>query len=128
MSQLGCDNCWSSDAAKAWAAVTRIPIEEYLVDESHYIVSIRKCPSCAQRYLQVTTETVDWHDGEDPVHRTILPIDDAERATLTTNGPPDTSVLEAVGAGKRSLEYDWPKGQEKSGTYWGTGLLVGPHD
>ncbi|HEU4872420.1 MAG TPA: hypothetical protein VFT44_04910 [Pyrinomonadaceae bacterium] len=39
------------------------------------------CPSCSQRYLQVTTETVDWKDGEDPIFRTIIPIDDEERAS-----------------------------------------------
>ena len=100
MSQCGCDKCWSSEASKAWKAVTSIPIEEYLIDESHYIVSIRNCPSCSQRYLQVTTETVDWKDGEDPIFRTIIPIDDEERASLTANSPPKTSVLEAIGPGR----------------------------
>ena len=84
MSQCGCDKCWASEASKAWKAVTSIPIEEYLIDESHYIVSIRNCPSCSQRYLQVTTETVDWTDGEDPIFRTIIPIDDEERAIFQT--------------------------------------------
>lgn len=93
MSQCGCDKCWSSEASKAWKAVTSIPIEEYLIDESHYIVSIRSCPSCSQRYLQVTTETIDWKDGEDPIFRTIIPIDDEERANLIANSPPETSVL-----------------------------------
>ena len=127
MSQCGCDKCWSSEASKAWKAVTSIPIEEYLIDESHYIVSIRNCPSCSQRYLQVTTETVDWKDGEDPIFRTIIPIDDEERASLTANRPPKTSVLEAIGPGRRSLKYAWQKGEEPS-TYWGAGVHVGLHD
>ncbi len=127
MSQFGCDRCWSSEASVAWQAVTDIPIEMFLIDESHYIVSIRACPSCSQRYLQVTTEIIDWTDGEDPVHRTIIPIDNAERARLTIGKAPDTSVIEAVGAGRRSLNHDWPKGQDPS-TYWGTGVHVGPHD
>ena len=127
MSQCGCDKCWSSEASKAWKAVTSIPIEEYLIDESHYIVSIRNCPSCSQRYLQVTTETVDWKDGEDPIFRTIIPIDDEERASLTANSPPKTSVLEAIGPRRRSLKYAWQKGEEPT-TYWGTGVHVGLHD
>jgi len=127
MSQYGCDKCWSSEASKAWQAVTRTPIEEYLIDESHYIVSIRSCPSCSQRYLQVTTETVDWTDGEDPIFRTIIPIDDEERAILTATSPPKTSVLEAIGPARRSLKYAWQKGEEPS-TYWGAGVQVGLHD
>ena len=127
MSQFGCGKCWSSEASDAWKAVTSIPIEVHLIDESHYIVSVRACPSCSQRYLQVTTELVDWEGGEDPIYRTIIPIDNAERARLTTSKPLDTSVIEAVGEGRRSLKYDWPKGQGAS-IYWGTGVRVGVHD
>jgi hypothetical protein len=112
MSQCGCDKCWSSDASKAWKAVTSIPIEEYLIDESHYIVSIRSCPACSQRYLQVTTETVDWKDGEDPIFRTIIPIDDEERASLIANSPPKTSVLEAISPG--SAHSSTPGKREKN--------------
>ena len=127
MSQSGCDKCWSSEASKAWEAVTSIPIEEYLIDESHYIVSIRSCPSCSQRFLQVTTETIDWEDGEDPICRTIIPIDDKERASLIANSPPTTRVLEAISPERRSLKYTWPKGEEP-GTFWGAGVQVGLHD
>jgi len=127
MDQFGCDECWPSDAAKAWEAVRTISIEKHLIDESHYIVSIRRCPSCLQRYLQVTTETIDWQDGEDPIFRTIIPIDEEEHARLTIESPPDTRVLESVGQGRRSLRYDWLKGQEPS-MYWSSGVCVGVHD
>ena len=105
----GCKECWSSEASEAWRAVTSIPIHAYLIDESHYIVSIRLCPSCSQHYLQVTTETVDWKDGEDPIYRTIIPINDAERAELTSRKPLDTDVIEGVGVGTQSLKFSWPK-------------------
>jgi len=97
MSEYGCEKCWSSEASEAWRAVTSIPIEAYLIDESHYIVSIRLCPSCSQHYLQVTTETVDWKDGEDPIYRTIIPIDNAERIELTSSKRLDANVIERVG-------------------------------
>ncbi|HRK57316.1 MAG TPA: hypothetical protein PLQ67_07320 [Burkholderiaceae bacterium] len=123
----GCDRCWSSQAPQAWEAVSSLPIESFLIDEPHVIVSIRACPACAQRYLQVTTETIDWQGGEDPVDRTIIPIDDGEHAQLITSKPLDARVIEAVGSAKRSLRYHWPKGQSPS-HYWGVGLRVGPHD
>jgi hypothetical protein len=127
MSEYGCKACWSSEASEAWRAVTSIPIQTYLIDESHYIVSIRRCASCSQHYLQVTTETVDWNDGEDPIHRTIIPIDDAERTELTSSKRLDADVIEGVGVGRQSLKFGWPKNQE-SRTYWGTGVRVGVHD
>lgn len=123
----GCNKCWSSEAGEAWRAVTSALIETFLIDEPHYIVSIRACTSCAQRYLQVTTETVDFEDGEDPIHRTLIPIDDAERAALMASKPLSTSVIEAIGVGRRSLRYDWPKGKEPSAS-WGAGVQVGEHD
>ena len=126
-SKYGCEKCWSSDASEAWSAVTSIPIQTYLIDESHYIVSIRVCPACSQHYLQVTTETVDWQDGEDPIYRTIIPIDDAERTELTSNKRLDANVIESVGVGRESLKFDWPKNQKPS-TYWDTGVRVGVHD
>jgi hypothetical protein len=127
MSEYGCEECWSSEAAEAWRAVRSIPIQAHLIDESHYIVSIRVCPSCSQHYLQVTTETVDWKDGEDPIYRTIIPIDDAERTELTSSKRLDANVIEGVGVGRQSLKFDWPKNQEPS-TYWSTGVRVGLHD
>jgi len=127
MSEYGCEECWSSEASAAWRAVTSIPIQAYLIDESHYIVSIRVCPSCSQHYLQVTTETVDWKDGEDPIYRTIIPIDDAERTKLTSRECLDADVIESVGVGRQSLKFGWLKNQEPS-TYWGTGVRVGVHD
>jgi hypothetical protein len=127
MSEYGCEECWSSEAAEAWRAVRSIPIQAHLIDESHYIVSIRLCPSCSQHYLQVTTETVDWKDGEDPIYRTIIPIYDAERTELTSSKRLDANVIEGVGVGRQSLKFDWPKNQEPS-TYWSTGVRVGLHD
>ncbi|HEY0763293.1 MAG TPA: hypothetical protein VGD61_13065 [Pyrinomonadaceae bacterium] len=127
MSEYGCKKCWSSEASEAWKAVTSIPIQAYLIDESHYIVSIRACPSCSQHYLQVTSETVDWKDGEDPIYRTIMPIDDAERTELTASKYVDANVIEGVGVGRQSLRFDCPKNQEPS-TYWVTGIRVGIHD
>ena len=127
MSEYGCNECWSSQASEAWRSVTSIPIQVHLIDESHYIVSLRVCPSCSQHYLQVTTETVDWKDGEDPIYRTIIPIEIAECAELTSSKRLDANVIEGVGVGRQSLRFDCRKNQEPS-TYWVTGIRVGIHD
>jgi len=107
--------------------VRATPIQAKLIDEAHFIVSIRACPKCRQHYLQVTTETVDWQDGEDPIHRTVIPLDPEERDRLQLRRPLDAGTLEGVGIGRRSLQYDWPKGQGAS-TSWSVGVHIGPHD
>ena len=84
-------------------------------------------PVLLSALLQVTTETVDWEDGEDPIYRTIMPIDDAERTELTSSKRLDANVIEGVGVGRQSLKFDWPKNQEPS-NYWDTGVRVGVHD
>ncbi|HXS01185.1 MAG TPA: hypothetical protein VN724_11490 [Pyrinomonadaceae bacterium] len=70
---------------------------------------------------------MDWKDGEDPIYRTIIPIDDAERTDLTSRECLDADVIESVGVGRQSLKFGWLKNQEPS-TYWGTGVRVGVHD
>ena len=127
MSQIGCDRCWAPEASKAWDVIKNVPIEARLIDESHFIVQIRSCPSCSQSYLQVTTEVVDWQDGEDPVSRTVIPIDDEERARLIAAQPLGDETIEGIGAGRQSLRYDWPKGKEPT-LFWGAGVRVGIHD
>lgn len=114
---VGCAQCWSESAEIAYRAVTRTDIEHYLIDDSHYIVSLRRCAACAQHYLQVTTETVDWLDGDDPVHRVFTPLTLAECDGLRAMGTPSPAVLQALAGTKDSLHFDWPKGQDPS-TFW----------
>ena len=123
----GCASCWALDAADAWAAFGSTSINHYLADESHFIVSIRACPECGQLYVLVTTEMIDWKDGNDPIHRIALPISDVERATLEAAEPFCNDVLESVGVDRRALNFDWPN-DDDAVTYWGKGILVRPHD
>ncbi len=117
--------CWSEDAPVAWERVKQASIEKYLVDEAHFIVSIRKCAACAQFFLQVTIERVDWQDGEDPIQRTVMPMSGAEGVELLRQCPPSETAIEAVGIDRCALRYDWLKG-EKPIVRWSTGLRVLP--
>lgn len=125
--KVGCQSCWAEEAAVAWQRVLRVPIEGYLIDQSHYIVSIRNCSDCAQIYLQVMTETVDWQDGDDPSYRTVVPITGEDRAYLVFMSPPPKQMMEAMCRGRKSLQCDSPKGAEST-VFWGEGLRIGPHD
>ena len=127
VTDFGCSECRPSDAAAAWEAIIKIPINSRVIDESHFIVSIRECASCDQNYLQITTETIDWEDGEDPVYRTVIPITDAEKHNLLDSNPVYEADLESIGTDRRSLKFDWPKGKPQN-IYWGIGVTIGIHD
>jgi len=122
---FGCDSCWPESAEAAWKGFRAMANELRLVDESHYIVSIRSCRNCEQRFLSMFTETVDWADGEDPQYRTILPLTEEETADLSQ---PDTKlVLQELGPDRRSLFRDFPKGADPL-VWWGTGMRITPRD
>ena len=127
METFGCGRCWPASADDAWAAKRSSEIKTSLIDDSHYIVSIWICPTCAQHFLSITTEMVDWDAGEDPIYRTFMPITQSELATLMERGPPTEAALNAVGPGRRCLKYDHPKDHPPS-VYWSSGVLVGAHD
>jgi hypothetical protein len=99
-----------------------------LVDESHYIVSVRVCPSCGQEFLRVFTERIDWEGGEDPQRITVLPITHDEALALIAQGEHvNEAQLSQMGRDRRFLEFDWPS-REPMRIRYTTGPLVARHD
>lgn len=91
-------------------------------------MQILACGSCQQHFLSVFTETIDWADGDDPQHWSVLPLTEAEQRTLCQRGPaPSETTLHALAPSRRSLHRDHPKAAAPH-TAWGTGVRVGPHD
>ena len=98
-----------------------------LIDESHFHVMILACAHCAQRFVSIFAETIDWADGEDPQYWTLLPITGAEAADLTEQRNLLTeSELYAL-PGRRCLRRDYPKAAAPR-TFWAEGVIIGPHD
>jgi hypothetical protein len=125
---FGCERCWPSSADTAWEARRALAREAELIDESHFHVMVLACSSCAQHFVSVFTETIDWADGEDPQYWTLLPITDAEAAELVQRGGSVTEAqLNALAPERRCLRHDYPKAAVPR-TSWGTGIWVGPHD
>jgi hypothetical protein len=126
--EFGCDLCWPADARAAWGARDGLSRLKELIDESHFIVTILACPRCAQRYVSIFTEMIDWEAGNDPQYWTLLPITEGEAEGLIQQGaPPNEMSLNALGRERRSLLRDHPK-DEPPRVFWGSGILVGPHD
>ena len=124
--QQGCTECWPESADAAWEFRPQLVAEADLVDESHFYVTIRRCPRCSQRFMSVFAELIDWVAGEDPQYWSQIALTQAEAEYLVGFGIVD-DTLRSVGPGRRCLRHDHPK-SEPARSYWVTGLRIGPHD
>ncbi len=125
---FGCKRCWPSIAEAAWEARKGLAHVAELIDESHFHVMILACPSCAQRFVSIFTESIDRKAGDDPQYWTLLPISEGEASDLVQHQDSLTeATLNALGHGRRCLRRDHPKGIEPR-TFWGTGIAVNQHD
>lgn len=125
--RFGCETCWPSDATQAWEARAGLQRVSDLIAESHFHVMILRCPECAQDFLSVFTELVDWVDGDDPQHWELLPITSTEAQDLIGRRRVlDEADLDRLGPGRRCLQRDYPKASKPRCT-WTLGLIVGPH-
>jgi hypothetical protein len=125
---FGCERCWPPTADAAWEARGGLTHAAELIDDSHFHVMILACPSCAQRFVSIFTESIDWEDGDDPQCWMLLPITEAEAVDLVQRRDSLTETkLNTLGPGRHCLRRDHPKDTEPR-IFWGTGISVGPHD
>jgi hypothetical protein len=115
--------CWPSNADAAWKARTLLEREADLIDEPHFHVMILACRVCAQRFVSVFTETIDWKDGDDAQSWSLIPITGEEKVRLSA--APSEAELERLVPGRRCLELDHPTG-ESARTSWTFGLTLRP--
>ncbi|HLF00432.1 MAG TPA: hypothetical protein VI547_00505 [Anaerolineales bacterium] len=125
---FGCEHCWPVTPDAAWEARRALVLEADLIDESHFHVMILVCRSCAQRFVSVFTETIDWADSDDPQSWALLPITGAEAAELVQQrGSVTETQLIVLGPERRCLRRDYPKAAAPR-AFWGAGLRIPPHD
>jgi hypothetical protein len=121
---FGCQHCWPSDPDAAWKARRLLEKEVDLIDESHFHVMILVCRACAQRFISVFTEMIDWEKGDDAQSWSLFPITDEERVRLS--GAPSEAELEQLAPGRRCLEHDHPTAA-RARTSWKYWVRVGSH-
>jgi hypothetical protein len=120
---FGCGHCWPPAAEAAWEARGALTHVRDLADGMHFHVMILTCPHCAQRFVSVFTEEIDWQDGDDSQYWTLLPITGTEALDLQKHDVLLEKKLNALGRGRRSLRRDYPKGTEPR-IFWGTGIFL----
>lgn len=122
---MGCSYCYGDDPDKTWAYCKQgLIIDQYLRDDSHFIVTVRRCAECSQRFIWILTEFIDWQGGDDAQYRTVVPVT-AEEARKVAERVIDVDVefLEALGNTRRYLQADWPTGEREERVKWSTGKL-----
>lgn len=125
---FGCECCCGATAEALWGNLRNFARPHILIDQSHLIVSIRVCPACGQRWLQVFTELMDFEKGDDSQAWCVAPITAEESDSLVRQGEnlalPDAVALSE---GRRYLRVVHPRGQERS-VSWATGAMpLFPH-
>jgi len=125
---FGCEQCWPPSSDAAWQARSTLTSAAELIDESHFHVMILACPACAQRFVSIFTEMIDWANGDDAQYWQLMPITEIEAGNLIAQKDSlNETILDALGAGRRSLHRDYPSGKEPE-IIWRTGISVGWHD
>ncbi|WP_199807857.1 hypothetical protein [Streptomyces sp. NRRL S-350] len=120
MAEFGCAKCYGEDAQAVWRGQhDGFEREAEVVDESHFSVDVRRCRACAQRFVWIFSESVDWMGGDDAQYVTVMPLTAAEAGGLVagTLRPLD---LGALGRDRRHLDHDWPTGGP-AGLRWNSG-------
>ncbi|MEO0424700.1 MAG: hypothetical protein AAF184_20350 [Pseudomonadota bacterium] len=126
---FGCEVCLPDDVEAAAACWPKVPVTHALIAESHFSVKLRRCERCAQQFVSVFTEQIDWENGEDPQRSCAMPIDELDEARLRkahASGRLEEAVC-ALAPTRRSVSTDWPSGRPKR-IAWTRGMTIGPHD
>ncbi|AUY53793.1 hypothetical protein [Streptomyces sp. CB01881] len=122
---FGCEACCAEDASVARVhhqSPIGVQLEKMIQDDSHFIVSVRRCGLCSQAFVSVFTEYVDWAASRDAQYRTLLPITDAEADDLMA-GRLSPHRAGALGRGRRRLQSDWPSEADEPSVYWDSGVF-----
>jgi hypothetical protein len=119
--RFGCAKCFGDDPDAA--CEHRLDIVARLIDDSHFIILLRRCPDCRQDFVSIFTEFIDWADGDDPQYRDIMPLTAEEATMLRSMGEQvDLAWLERIGRDRRRLCMRHPKGEPRR-CYWAEGGL-----
>src|SRR5262245_25047938 len=105
----GCQSCFGGNAKAASERQDKLPQSAHIVRESHFSITIRRCPSCGQRFVRVFCETIDWVNGNDPQEWHTIPVTDAEAEALIAAGENGAErAIEKLTPPRRILVHSFP--------------------
>lgn len=126
---IGCDRCFQACPHAAAESRRGFRVLATLVDESHFGVCVEACPACAQRYLSIFCEMIDWADSDDPQCWSVFPLTTEEAARLMALGDAvDEATISGLDRDRRYLHVDHPKGAPAVTEWLPGGFWIRPHD
>jgi hypothetical protein len=122
--------CLGDDSRAASEAIRKAEHISMLVDESHFGVSILRCVRCAQHFLSLFCERVDWAEGDDPQTTVMVPVSEGEVQRLKTANVAidENAILEILANERRFLYHDMPKGAADTLAWKTRPLFIPGHD
>ena len=124
-----CSHCSPADAATAFVALRGLQMAERLVDESHFDLSIRRCPRCGATWLAIFTELIDWNAGDDAQAWLCVRVSDDELGPLRAASEDERErVLHGMNLSRRHLAWVHPRGNSESVSWKDGRLVILPHD
>ena len=130
MENIGCATCFGDDADTALAHLRARPHDVRIVEDSHFMVRILTCERCAQPFVSVFCERIDWKDGNDPTETLYVPVSAAEADGLAAAGEAGAEqALCALSGPRRYLVRSWPAdADEATVAFTNAAVHVPPHD
>lgn len=126
---MSCSSCHDTDPHRSWASSRVLVAGARLVDESHFSVTLARCPACDQAYACTFSERIDWSGGDDPQDWLVIPLEATEVQALSA-APADAveAALNALAPRRYLLrwfarEATAPEARWREGKIW-----VAPHD
>ncbi len=78
--------CQASDPNAAYIFLKQAKVTRTLIDESHFMVTLRICEGCGSPYLVFFFELIDWSNGDDSQARVFLELDQELLLKVSENG------------------------------------------
>lgn len=120
--------CVGPDAHAAMAAGKKAAVVANLIDESHFIVNLRRC-ACGRHFLTLFCERVDWADSDDPQTRVSVPVTPREAEELRAlKSVDEPALLGLVPGERRFLYHDMPKGAPQTIEWRRGAVFIPAHD
>lgn len=119
--------CLGEDCEAAKHLIRQASDFTHLVDTSHFLVSLRRCPQCGQYFLTMFCERVDWVDGQDPQEWIAVPLTSEEVLKLQTADlrADEKAICTILSNDRIFLYHDMPKGRAST-LMWRKGPLFVP--
>jgi len=126
---MSCPSCHDTDPHHSWNRSRGLVTVARLIAESHFSVTLVRCPACSQSYASTFSERIDWSDSNDPQDWLVIPLDADEAQALLVAPthiiemalnalPPRRYLLRWFAREATAPEVRWSEGE----------VWVAPHD